>query len=108
MSRFYDLMTGSVRALTGEAHEVPASVSPVNSETRIKLDANESPYGPSPRALAAIRMTVSNSHKYPDDRAVNLTRRLAEKHGLREEQILVGPGSTALLSVIARTMLEPG
>jgi histidinol-phosphate aminotransferase len=108
MSRFYDLMTGSVRALTGEAHEAPASSSPASFETKIKLDANESPYGPSPRALAAIRMTVGNSHKYPDDGATNLTRRLAEKHEVQEDQVLVGPGSTALLSVIARTMLEPG
>jgi histidinol-phosphate aminotransferase len=108
MSRFYDLMTGSVRALTGETHDVPAPADPTGAPTRIKLDANESPYGPSPRALAAIRATVGHSHKYPDDRATDLTERLANKHGVEQDQILVGPGSTALLSVIARTMLEPG
>jgi len=108
MSRFYDLMTGSVRALTGDAHDVPTPASPDGPATKIKLDANESPYGPSPRALAAIRTAVGSSHKYPDDRAGNLTRRLAEKHGVDEDQILVCPGSTGLLSVIARTMLEPG
>ena len=108
MSRFYDLMTGSVRALTGDAHDVPTPASPDGPATKIKLDANESPYGPSPRALAAIRTAVGSSHKYPDDRAANLTRRLAEKHGVDEDQILVCPGSTGLLSVIARTMLEPG
>jgi len=108
MSRFYDLMTGSVRALTGDAHDLPTPASPDGPATKIKLDANESPYGPSPRALAAIRTAVGSSHKYPDDRAGNLTRRLAEKHGVDEDQILVCPGSTGLLSVIARTMLEPG
>jgi histidinol-phosphate aminotransferase len=108
MSRFYDLMTGSVRALTGETHDVPAPTDPTAAPTKIKLDANESPYGPSPRALAAIRGTVGHSNKYPDDRAVELSQRLAEKHGVEPDQILVGPGSTALLSVIARTMLEPG
>ena len=108
MSRFYDLMTGSVRALTGDTHDVPAPNDSTGAPTKIKLDANESPYGPSPRALAAIRATVGHSHKYPDDRTTELTERLAKKHGVEQAQILVGPGSTALLSVIARTMLEPG
>jgi histidinol-phosphate aminotransferase len=109
MSRFYDLMIGSGRALAADAFSYPPR--PAGQKTSphsIQLDSNESPYGPSPRAVAAMHAVLEGSHTYPDDHATELRNRLAEKHRVQAEQILVSPGSTALLATIARTMLEPG
>ena len=74
----------------------------------MKLNANESVYGPSPKALAAMRATLESSHCYPDDDASALRERLAQQHAVQPEQILVSNGLTALLGVIARTCLRPG
>ena len=109
MSRFYDLMIGSGRALAADAFSFPSRPSGQKTTSQsIELDSNESPYGPSPRAIEAMHAVLEGSHKYPDDRATELRHRLAERHGVEAEQILVSPGSTALLATIARTMLEPG
>src|SRR5437870_4964324 len=56
----------------------------------IKLASNENPLGPSPRAVAAIRDALGNLHRYPDGSAFYLTRRLAERHGVTPEEIVVG------------------
>src|SRR6202007_50063 len=74
----------------------------------IKLHANESAYGPSPKAIAAMREAVASGHLYPDDASWALRENLAAKHGVRPEQILISNGTTALLGVIARTLLRPG
>jgi histidinol-phosphate aminotransferase len=74
----------------------------------IKLNANESVYGPSPKALAAMRAALENTHLYPDNDSPILRQKLAQKHGIPPEQIVVGNGTTALLGVIARTLLESG
>ncbi len=74
----------------------------------IKMASNENPFGPSPLAVAAIRQTSANVNFYPDNDANELRFALAQHHGIKPEQILVTDGSTALLDIIARTLLAPG
>ena len=74
----------------------------------IKLDSNENPFGPSPRAIDAMRSALSSANSYPDDDCTPLRLRLAEHHGLPPEQVLVTAGSTALLSLLCQTLLAPG
>jgi len=73
-----------------------------------KLASNENPFGPSPKALAAMRTALAQCHRYPDDRASKLKERLAEFHSVSAEQIIIGAGLTALLETIAHTFLSPG
>jgi histidinol-phosphate aminotransferase len=73
----------------------------------IKLASNENPLGPSPKALAAIAAALPNLHRYPDGSAFYLTRRLAERHGVSPEEILVGNGSNEIIELIVRTFLRP-
>jgi histidinol-phosphate aminotransferase len=108
MSRFYDLMIGGARAHATDAAAPDTQAKKLAGPEPIRLDSNESPYGPAPRVVAAVRGAVEGMHKYPDDRALELRHHLAGKHGLEADQLLISPGSTALLGVIARTMLEPG
>jgi histidinol-phosphate aminotransferase len=65
----------------------------------VKLNTNEHPYGPSPRALEAIRAaTVSSLRLYPDPNAEVLKAALAAHHHLRLDQVFVGNGSDEVLA----------
>jgi len=74
----------------------------------IELASNENPFGPSPKALAAMQAALSYSHLYPDDQASELQKQLADHHTIRAEQVLIGAGSTEVINIIARTLLRPG
>jgi histidinol-phosphate aminotransferase len=107
MGRFFDLVTEPVRLLGSYPPAVPAPRSQTDTAL-LKLNANESPYGPSLRAVAAMREALEGSHLYPDDGAVALRRKLAEVHGLAAEHFLISNGTTALLASMARALLRPG
>jgi histidinol-phosphate aminotransferase len=74
----------------------------------IKLDSNENPFGPSVRAIDAMRSALSGVNYYPDDDCSQLRLKLAMHHGLPPEQVLVTAGSTALLGLLCQTLLAPG
>ncbi len=73
----------------------------------IKLASNESPLGPSPKALAAAREAVAEVHRYPDGNAFGLKARLAAQHGVAPECITLGNGSNDVLALIAQAFLGP-
>ncbi len=68
-------------------------------ERLIKLNTNESPYGPSPRAIEAIREAANEDlRRYPDPNADALKQALATYHGLDPAQVFVGNGSDEVLA----------
>lgn len=74
----------------------------------IKLNTNENPYPPSPRVLTAVRKAVDGRLRlYPDPTAQPLRQKLAELHGVRPENIIVGNGSDELLALTTRAFVEP-
>jgi histidinol-phosphate aminotransferase len=109
MSKFEELLPEHVRALGAYTPGKPLRQAERESGVRmIKMASNENPFGPSPKALEAMRAVISQVNLYPDNDVSQLRLRLAELHGVRPEQIVVTNGSTALLGVIARTLLRPG
>ena len=74
----------------------------------IKLDSNENPFGPSPRAIDAMRSALSGANFYPDDDGGELRRKLAQHHGLSPDQVMVTAGSTGMLAILSQTLLAPG
>lgn len=65
----------------------------------IKLNTNESPYGPSPKALAAIASANTDGLRlYPDPNSDALKQSIAKVHGLSSEQVFVGNGSDEVLA----------
>ncbi len=65
----------------------------------VKLNTNESPFGPSPRALQAIRDEATDTLRlYPDPQAIALRTALADYHQVRPEQVFVGNGSDEVLA----------
>ena len=68
----------------------------------VRLSSNESPFGPSPAALAAAREAAAAAHRYPDDQSLELRGALADRLGRPREEVAVGTGSAAvLMDVIA-------
>lgn len=73
----------------------------------IKLASNENPLGPSPKAIAAIREQAESVYLYPDDWGFSLRRALAQKHDVREDQIVLGAGSCELIELVILTFAGP-
>jgi histidinol-phosphate aminotransferase len=74
----------------------------------VKLNTNENPYPPSPRVLAAVRLTVDERLRlYPNPTADALRAGLAKLHHCRPENIIVGNGSDELLALATRAFVEP-
>ncbi len=73
----------------------------------IKLASNENPYGPSPKAMAAIEQALSALHDYPDADGFDLKTKLASKLGVGYEQIILGNGSNEIIESLARVLLRP-
>jgi histidinol-phosphate aminotransferase len=73
-----------------------------------KLSSNESPLGPSQKAIDSLNQKVKNLQEYPDPTAGTLRRAIAQVHGLNPENIVCGSGSDELLSLIASAYLTSG
>jgi histidinol-phosphate aminotransferase len=77
-------------------------------EQLIKLASNENPLGPSPKALAAMRHALENLHLYPDGNSFYLKRKLADKLGLRSENLILGNGSNEIIEFVGHALMRPG
>lgn len=73
----------------------------------IKLDANENPYGPAPRALEALAR-LEWAHIYPDPESRALRAALANVLGVPMTHILAGAGADELIDLLLRVLLRPG
>jgi len=109
MSDFSQLVPQHVRNLGG--YTPGKSLRQAQRESRmncIKMASNENPFGPSPMAVVAMQAALAESNFYPDNDVSDLRQKLAEHHQVQPEQIVPTAGSTALLGIIARTLLSPG
>jgi histidinol-phosphate aminotransferase len=82
-------------------------------ERIVKLDANENPYGPSPRARAALAALGADAQAlrsaiYPDPEHTALRRKLSAHISQPIERIVCGAGSDELIDLLMRLTLTPG
>lgn len=89
-----------------EPFEVLSARLGIPIEQIIKLDANENPYGPSPRALQALA-ALPFAHIYPDPESRALRQALADFTGAPVEHLLAGAGADELIDLLLRVLLEP-
>jgi histidinol-phosphate aminotransferase len=109
MSDFSQFVPKHVRNLSG--YTPGKSLRQAQQESHVncvKMASNENPFGPSPKAVEAMQAVLAESNFYPDNDAIELRQKLAEHHNVLPEQIVPTAGSTALLGIIARTLLSPG
>ncbi len=87
---------------------VPGKSTAVGQDRIIKLSSNETPLGPSPRAVAAYGDAVGKLERYPDGTAAPLKAAIGKVYGLDPARIVCGAGSDELLNLIAQAYLSAG
>src|SRR3984893_18157668 len=73
-----------------------------------KLSANETPFGPSPKAIAAHREAAAHLEDYPEGTSRVLRQAIGRAFGLDPDRIICGAGSDELLNLLAHTYLTHG
>lgn len=105
------------RFLTPHAAALPSTVPFTGPEAlerrsgisfRARLGANESLFGPSPRAVAAMQAAAQDAWMYGDPENHDLKQALAAHHDVTPAHVAVGPGIDGLLGLICRLTLDPG
>ena len=103
--------------LTPLAESLPASVPFVGPETQertrgrgfvARLGANESRFGPSPAAVAAMRAVAGDLWMYGDPEGFDLKAAIAAHHGVTPAHVVVGEGIDGLLGLLVRLLVGPG
>ena len=77
-------------------------------ERVVKLASNEGPYGPFPAAAEAIARAALELNRYPDGGAYRLRHALADRHGVRFEEIALCSGADAVIGYLCLAALDPG
>ncbi|MGH2558780.1 MAG: histidinol-phosphate transaminase [Thermomicrobiales bacterium] len=98
------LIRPAVRAIPGY---IPSRLTGEVPTRVVKLDMNESPYGPSPKARAALA-AFCDTHRYPDFEATELREALSRYVGAPVDQIVCGAGLDDVINTLALTILDPG
>lgn len=93
-----------------EPFDVLAQRLGLSVEQIVKLDANENPYGPSPRALAALANLSGTTEVaiYPDPNHTALRHALSKYTQQSAERIICGAGSDEIIDLLMRICLQPG
>ena len=73
-----------------------------------KLSANETPLGPSPKAIEAYKAAADHLEDYPEGTSRELRETIGRAFGLDPDRIICGAGSDELLNYLAHTYLGPG
>lgn len=103
--------------LTALAASLPASVPFVGPEAQerqlgrpflARIGANESVFGPSPKAAEAMSRAAAESWMYGDPECHDLRHAIAEHHGIAAENVVVGEGIDGLLGYLVRLTVAPG
>ncbi|MBU3912384.1 MAG: histidinol-phosphate transaminase [Candidatus Omnitrophica bacterium] len=74
----------------------------------IKLASNENPFGPSPKAVAAIKKHLTDINRYPESGCFYLRQALSKKIKVRPDQLVFGNGSDELILLALRAFVEEG
>ncbi|MFQ5696097.1 MAG: histidinol-phosphate transaminase, partial [Terriglobia bacterium] len=69
--------------------------------TAIKLASNENPLGPSPKTVEAVQRFLSQANRYPDAAGTYLREKLAARHRVEMNQLVLGAGSTELIQLLS-------
>ena len=87
---------------------VPGTSALAGAHPVIKLSSNETPFGPSPKAVEAYLACAQSLSRYPDGSARPLREAIAKLYGLDPARIVCGAGSDELLNLIASGYPRPG
>jgi len=73
-----------------------------------KLSFNESPYGPSPKAVVAMQEAACQVHLYHDMEAKELRQKIADRYGIALENVYIGSGGDEAIALLVNAFVSPG
>ena len=79
-----------------------------NETFKVRVGANESAFGVSPKAAAAMRDAVENIAWYGDPEGYDLRTAIAAHHGVEMDEVCLGGGIDELLGLTVRMLAQPG
>lgn len=81
----------------------------LNKDEIIKLGSNENPWGPSPKAVEAIKNEISSINRYPESQLKELVSEIASYSGVSDNQVIIGgDGADEVIDVLAKTFIDEG
>ena len=81
----------------------------LNKDEIIKLGSNENPWGPSPKAMQAIRDEIKSINRYPESQLKELVGEIADYSGVDDNQVIIGgDGADEIIDVLAKTFIDEG
>ena len=86
---------------------LPSKDRSVDLSRAVRLDMNESPYGPSPKTRAALA-DFTATHRYPDFAQQDLIAALSDYAGVPAQQIIAGAGLDDVFATLANLVIESG
>lgn len=87
---------------------VPGKSEATGGTKTYKLSSNETPLGPSPKAVAAFQAAAGTLEMYPDGASTRLRQAIGQRFGLDPNRIVCGTGSDELLHLLATAYIGPG
>jgi histidinol-phosphate aminotransferase len=80
----------------------------LKKEDIIKLGSNENPWGPSPKAMKAIKDEIASINRYPESQLHELVSEIAQYSGVKDSQVIIGgDGADEIIDVLAKTFINP-
>ena len=79
----------------------------LGNRTLLDFSAPLNGLGPPPGAVAAVRAATESIDRYPEPGAPRLVERLAEYHQVPPDRIIIGAGTTELISLIGQVLRDP-
>lgn len=96
------------RASVAKLKPYVAGKARAGSGKAIKLSSNESNFGPSPKAIEALKHAMNQLHRYPDGAHTGLREAISEVQGLPFEQLICGNGSDELINLLIHAYCDAG
>jgi histidinol-phosphate aminotransferase len=87
-----------------EAGQWMAAAAPFDTNGVIRLNSNENPYGPAPMAVDALTKAFTDMNRYTQGNDAVLRAAVAKRHGVKEENVLLGAGSGETLRIASEAL----
>lgn len=103
------MISKRVREMIEEDMAYPLATSSEDEEKEFtKLCSNENPFGPSPKAIQAIKRAVEEVKRYPNSNAIKLKEEIADYVNVEPFQVSIGNGSDEIMDLACKAFMDPG
>ncbi len=81
----------------------------ISEDDIIKLGSNENPWGPSSKAVDAVKNSINDINRYPESDLTKLEESVSKYAGVEPNQVIIGgDGADEVLDTLAKTFIEDG